>query len=185
MYSDPRLQHCFIPIPIQFLIINSISNLFFLTENIICYHGTWATYRQSLGKFDVSTDIDPFLCTHLMYAFFGIEETGELRIIDPYLDLEDNYGRGNIRKFNALKLKNPTLKTLAAVGGWNEGSKKFSIVAADPAKREKFVTSVVQFLQRHSFDGLDLDWEYPNQRHKLKNDDRSNFLQLLKELKEG
>lgn len=120
-----------------------------------------------------------------MYAFFGIEETGELRIIDPYLDLEDNYGRGNIRKFNALKLKNPTLKTLAAVGGWNEGSKKFSIVAADPAKREKFVTSVVQFLQRHSFDGLDLDWEYPNQRHKVKNDDRSNFLQLLKELKEG
>ncbi|XP_075167829.1 chitinase 8 [Haematobia irritans] len=154
-------------------------------RNVVCYHGTWSTYRQSLGKFDVSSDIDPFLCTHLMYAFFGIEESGELRIIDPYLDLEDNFGRGNIRKFNALKLQNPTLKTLAAVGGWNEGSKKFSILAADPSKRERFVKSVVQFLQKHSFDGLDLDWEYPNQRHNLQNDDRNNFLQLIRELKEG
>ncbi|XP_013106880.1 chitinase-3-like protein 1 [Stomoxys calcitrans] len=154
-------------------------------KNVVCYHGTWSTYRQSLGKFDVSSDIDPFLCTHLMYAFFGIEDNGDLRIIDPYLDLEDNFGRGNIRKFNALKLQNPTLKTLAAVGGWNEGSKKFSIVAADPAKRERFVKTVVQFLQKHSFDGLDLDWEYPNQRHNLQNDDRNNFLQLIKELKEG
>ncbi|XP_073845180.1 chitinase 8 [Musca autumnalis] len=154
-------------------------------KNVVCYHGTWSTYRQGAGKFDVETHIDPFLCTHLMYAFFGIEESGDLRIIDPYLDLEDNYGRGNVRKFNALKLKNPTLKTLAAVGGWNEGSKKFSIVAADAAKREKFVTSVVQFLQKYGFDGIDLDWEYPGQRHKLENKDRENYLQLLKELKEG
>ncbi|KAI8128837.1 putative chitinase 10 [Lucilia cuprina] len=154
-------------------------------KNVVCYHGTWSTYRQSKGKFDVEKDIDPFLCTHLMYAFFGIEETGDLRVIDPYLDLEDNYGRGNIRKFNALKLRNPTLKTMLAVGGWNEGSKKFSIVAADPAKRARFVQSVVQFIQRHGFDGLDLDWEYPNQRHKLSNNDRENFLTWLRELKEG
>nr|ARA90555.1 chitinase-like protein [Chrysomya megacephala] len=154
-------------------------------KNVVCYHGTWSTYRSSLGKFDVDKDIDPFLCTHLMYAFFGIEETGELRIIDPYLDLEDNYGRGNIKKFNALKLKNPTLKTMVAVGGWNEGSKKFSIVAADPGKRARFVQSVVQFIQRHGFDGLDLDWEYPNQRHKLTNNDRENYLIWLRELKEG
>lgn len=158
---------------------------FLVSENIVCYHGTWSTYRQSLGAFNVEKDVDPFLCTHLMYSFFGIQETGELRVIDPYLDLEDNYGRGNIKKFNALKLKNPTLKTLVAVGGWNEGSKKFSIVAADPAKRERFVQSVVEFIQRHGFDGLDLDWEYPNQRHKLTNNDRENYLTWLKELKEG
>uniref|UniRef100_A0A1A9V627 chitinase n=1 Tax=Glossina austeni TaxID=7395 RepID=A0A1A9V627_GLOAU len=154
-------------------------------KHVICYHGTWSAYRPSYGKFDVATDIDPFLCTHLMYAFFGIQENGDLRIIDPYLDLEDNYGRGNIRKFNSLKMKNPTLKTLAAVGGWNEGSKKFSIVAADPEKRARFVQSVVELIQRHGFDGLDLDWEYPNQRHRLGNNDRENYIALLKDLKEG
>ncbi|XP_017477717.1 PREDICTED: chitinase-3-like protein 1 [Rhagoletis zephyria] len=153
-------------------------------KHVVCYHGTWATYRQSSGKFDVN-NIDPFLCTHLMYAFFGIEENGDIRIIDPYLDLEENGGRGNIRKFNALKLQNPTLKTMAAIGGWNEGSKNFSIVANDPERRQRFVRSVVHFIQRHGFDGLDLDWEYPNQRHNLTFDDKTNYVTLLRELREG
>jgi chitinase len=48
-----------------------------------------------------------------------------------------------------------------AIGGWNEGSTKYSAMAKDSEKRQKFVDSVVQFLQKHNFDGLDLDWEYP------------------------
>lgn len=156
-----------------------------MLEHVVCYQGTWSVYRPDEGRFGVK-DIDPFLCTHLVYAFLGIEETGKLRIIDPYLDLEDNGGLGNIKKFNALKLKNPTLKTLLAVGGWNEGSKRFSIVANDPAKRAIFIEEVVQFVQRHGFDGLDLDWEYPGQRHSLTdNNDRENYVTFLKELKEG
>lgn len=150
----------------------------------MCYQGTWAIHRQSNGKFDVS-NIDPFLCTHLNYAFFGIEESGDLRIIDPALDLEDNGGGGNIRKFNALKLQNPKLKTLASVGGWNEGSTNFSIVANDPERRKRFVSSAVEFIQLHGFDGLDLDWEYPNQRNNLNFDDKANFVTLLRELNEG
>ncbi|EDW32817.1 GL10147 [Drosophila persimilis] len=155
-----------------------------VSKHVVCYQGTWSVYRPGTGQFGVE-DIDPFLCTHLIYAFLGIEESGQLRVIDSYLDLEDNSGRGNIKSFNALKLKNPTLKTLAAIGGWNEGSKKFSIVAADAEKRARFVNDVVHFLQRHGFDGLDLDWEYPGQRHSLDNEDRTNYITLLKELKEG
>ncbi|XP_065368948.1 probable chitinase 10 [Calliphora vicina] len=129
--------------------------------------------------------MDPFLCTHLIYAFYGITNSGELKIRNPHLDLEENNGLGNLRKFNDLKLKNPSLKTLLSVGGWNEGSTNFSIVAADPLKREKFRNSAIDFLQRHNFNGLDIDWEYPNQRHKLENNDRENFIMWLKELKEG
>lgn len=44
------------------------------------------------------------------------------------MDLESNWGRGYISKFNALKNDNAELKTLAAVGGWNEGSLGFSEV---------------------------------------------------------
>lgn len=36
----------------------------------------------------------------------------------------DNFG-----EFNALKQKNPKLKTILAVGGWNEGSAKYSVVS--------------------------------------------------------
>lgn len=124
--------------------------------------------------------MDPYLCTHLIYAFYGIKTNGELRARN---NLPDDLE--NLRKFNDLKLENPSLKTLLSVGGWSEGSTNFSIVAADPQKRQTFLNSTLDFLQRHNFNGLDIDWEYPNQRHSLKNNDKENFVVLLKELKEG
>lgn len=39
----------------------------------MCYAGTWSVYRPDKGKFDVE-DIDPHLCTHLVYAFAGLDE---------------------------------------------------------------------------------------------------------------
>lgn len=56
---------------------------------------------------------------------------------------------------------NPNLKVLIAIGGWNEGGKKYSDMAATKMSRDKFTKSVVTFLTEHGFDGLDLDWEYP------------------------
>jgi len=77
------------------------------------------------------------------------------------MDLEDNYGLAGYKKATELKNSFPKLKVTVAVGGWNEGSEKYSQLARDPTKRRKFAESVVQFLQKYNFDGLDLDWEYP------------------------
>lgn len=102
---------------------------------MVCYYGTWATYRHGNGQFNVN-DIDPTLCTHLIYSFFAITSDATVRILDPYLDSSENYGRGNIKKFTELKTKYPKLKTMAAIGGWNEGSATFSAVKATAAKNE-------------------------------------------------
>lgn len=156
-----------------------------ISENIVCYHGSWSFYRNALGKFDITTDLDPLLCTHLIYAYVGIDDTGKILIKNRNLDLSFSKGRGNLRKFNALKLKNPHVKTLLGVGG-SQSSKNFSITAADPVKRVNFLESALDFIQKLGFNGLDLDWEYPNQLHEFKyNNDRENFVSLLKELKEG
>lgn len=151
-------------------------------KKIVCYVGTWAVYRPGRGGFNIE-HINPFLCTHLMYSFFGINEDGTLRIIDPYLDLEENWGRGHIKRFNALKTVNPALKTIAAVGGWNEGSVKFSKVAASPALRQRFIREAVAFCKQYNFDGIDLDWEYPAQREGNETVDKENHAVWVEEMR--
>jgi hypothetical protein len=40
-----------------------------------------------------------------------------IKPLDPWNDLEDNYGKGAMKRFTNLKRINPDLKTLVAIGG--------------------------------------------------------------------
>ncbi|CAN7939150.1 unnamed protein product, partial [Ixodes hexagonus] len=146
----------------------------------ICYWGSWSHYRHGSGAFSVDR-VDPTLCTHLVYAFAKIEN-GVIKAFDDYLDLAKPWHLGMYKKFNELKLANPKLKTIIAIGGWNEGSQKYSQMASTSEGRRKFVESILAFLEFHGFDGLDMDWEYPAQRGG-KPEDRDNFSQLLRDLR--
>lgn len=78
---------------------------------------------------------------------------------------------------------NKNLKTMLAIGGWNEGSSRFSPMVADPGRRREFVKNSVKFLRQNHFDGLDLDWEYPAFRDGGKPRDKDNYASA-KELSE-
>jgi len=152
---------------------------------IYCYFGSWSVYRHGNGKFDVE-DIDPFLCTHAAFGFAGLNKnTYEVKVLDPWNELETNYGKGAYNRFTKLKLINPNLKTLLSVGGWNEGATSYSHMAADPSKRQKFIESTIKLINKHNFDGMDLDWEYPGGRDDSPGspEDKKNYITLLKELR--
>nr|BET14063.1 chitinase [Chiromantes haematocheir] len=152
-----------------------------LTEGVmVCYYGSWAVYRQGDGKFDVE-NIDPGICTHLIFGFAGLGYDNTIKVLDPWNELCDNYGKCAYDRFTALKQKNTNLVTLLAVGGWNEGSEKYSAMAADASSRATFVNSAIDLLKAHDFDGLDLDWEYPTQRGGAP-EDKANFVLLLQDL---
>jgi chitinase len=147
-------------------------------SRVVCYFTSWTIYRPDIGKFQAA-NIDPTLCTHINYAYIGIYENGNVLVLDDWEQtlLEE------VKHLMNLKQKNPNLKVLASMGGWNEGSTKYSHVAADPEKRATMVQSVLKYMEKHGFDGLDLDWEYPGQRGGDPENDFINFVTLLGELK--
>uniref|UniRef100_A0A0P5AUM3 Brain chitinase and chia n=1 Tax=Daphnia magna TaxID=35525 RepID=A0A0P5AUM3_9CRUS len=129
--------------------------------NFVCYFPNWSRYRTGLGQFTVD-NINPKLCTHLVYAFAILDgATNTIKAYDTWSDID----LGGYQKFVALKTQNSKLKTMIAIGGWNDsndGTGKYSKLVASSTNINTFVNSAVAFLQLYKFDGLDLDWEYPS-----------------------
>jgi len=160
-------------------------------KRVVCYYSSWAFYRPGFGKFDIP-DIDPHVCTHLNYGFANMNNmTWEIVAYDPWFDLSPNDAGcdaahckyDSYRRFNALKEKNPNLKTFLSIGGWNSGSEQWSWMASDPERRRIFIDSVMRFVSTFGFDGIDFDWEYPGDREGSDPEhDRENFTKLSEEL---
>ena len=51
---------------------------------------------------------------------------------------------GSYKAAVGLKARNPALKVMLAIGGWNEGGKKYSAMVASKASREKFIKAIGQ-----------------------------------------
>ncbi|CAB3227295.1 unnamed protein product [Arctia plantaginis] len=146
---------------------------------VVCYYTNWSVYRPGTARFNPQ-NINPYLCTHLIYAFGGFTKDNSLKPFDKYQDIE----KGGYAKFTGLKTYNKNLKTLLAIGGWNEGSTRFSSMVASRERRKEFVRNAIKFLRQNRFDGLDLDWEYPAFRDGGKPKDKEHYARFVKELRE-
>lgn len=60
----------------------------------------------------------------------------------------------------------------------------FSDMAKSTKNQDAFFESLITFMQRHDFDGIDLDWEYPvaEDRGGIK-DDFANYVQMISRLR--
>ena len=127
--------------------------------------------------------------SHILYAFANIKgDTGEVFLSDTWSDQDIHYpgdswndsGKnlyGNFKAIYKLKKEHRHLKVLLSIGGWTY-SPTFHPVVVNPALRSKFVASAVRLLEDNGLDGLDIDYEYPQ------NDEQARgYVELLRELR--
>lgn len=128
------------------------------SKRIVCYVQGAAAYRKEPLTF-TPEDLDPFACTHVVYAF---------AFIDPHTynmisnDDEFDIVQGGYRAVSGLKRINPKLKVLISVGEAREdSSNRFTNMVSSASRRRDFIRSVISFIKTYDFDGLDIDWQYP------------------------
>lgn len=139
-----------------------------------CCHESHISIIIGDGKYAVD-NIDPSLCTHLVYSFAILNGTTfTIQSQDPNVDISNKF----YEKFVALKMRNQKLVAMIAIGGATDSmGDKYSRLVSSSSNIAKFVTSVTGFLREYKFDGLDLDWEYPSSAS-----DKAGFANLLRSL---
>jgi chitinase len=165
---------------------------------LVGYYASWDVYNRAVFL----SQIDTQHLTHINYAFSNISPEGECVNGDIDADTIRFFGanrsvigeddpieglRGNFRQLALLKEKHPALKVLISIGGWT-WSERFSDAAATEQSRLRFVRSCVDlYLVRYgeSFDGIDIDWEYPvaGGLHPGRPEDTHNLTLLLQEFR--
>jgi chitinase len=117
---------------------------------LVAYYPYWSL---STRQYRVE-DIPAASLTHLNYAFVVLSGSGECVSANERADAV------NLPALLALKQRFPHLQTLISVGG-SGTSKAFSQAAVSAESRARLVESCVAFMLAHGFDGIDLDWEFP------------------------
>ncbi|XP_071150096.1 chitotriosidase-1-like [Mytilus edulis] len=144
----------------------------------VCYYTTWSNQLQVIsGRFYIK-DIDPFLCTHAVFAFAKVN-TDKLRLerlqVDDDNGLQYSEARGKLYDFTNMKQTNPKLVTLLSIGGATS-SEALHNVAETPERRKTFAKNCLIYLRDRNFDGFDIDWEYPGAF-------KDKFTELLKAMR--
>jgi chitinase len=141
------------------------------------YFTEWGIYGRNYNVKNLVTSGSAAKITHINYAF-GNVTNGQCAIGDSYADYDkaftadqsvsgvadtwDQPLRGNFNQLRELKAKYPNIKILWSFGGWT-WSGGFGQAAANPAAFAQSCYNLVEDPRwADVFDGIDIDWEYPN-----------------------
>jgi chitinase len=100
-------------------------------------------------------DIHFQLYTHICHAFLVADGAGRVR---P--------GRTVPSRELAGKAHQAGAKMIVSLGGWGWDS-QFASIVAKPKAEDRYVKSVMATVDASDYDGIDLDWEYPDTQQEV------------------
>ncbi|SCG47449.1 glycosyl hydrolase family 18 protein [Micromonospora coxensis] len=146
-------------------------------KKVVGYFAQWGVYGRNYHVKNIHTSGSAAKLTHILYAF-GNTTGGRCTIGDSYADYEKAYTaadsvdgvadtwdqplRGSFNQLRKLKKMYPHLKVIWSFGGWT-WSGGFTQAAQNPAAFADSCHKLVEDPRwADVFDGIDVDWEYPN-----------------------
>ncbi|MET8504519.1 glycoside hydrolase family 18 chitinase [Streptomyces sp. NPDC004787] len=141
------------------------------------YFTNWGVYGRNYHVKNIVTSGSASKITHINYAF-GNVSGGKCTIGDSYADYDKAYTadqsvdgvadtwdqplRGNFNQLRKLKKLYPNIKVIWSFGGWT-WSGGFGQAVQNPTAFAQSCYDLVEDPRwADVFDGIDLDWEYPN-----------------------
>lgn len=113
-------------------------------------------------------NLDYALYTHICHAFVVADDDGVIR---PGENVPN-------REF-ASEAHKHGVQVLLSLGGWGWDA-QFAQMVTNPEAEGRYVDSVLRLVDDHDYDGLDLDWEYPDSREEV-----PGFERLARRLRAG
>ncbi|KAJ8114497.1 hypothetical protein OPT61_g3630 [Boeremia exigua] len=148
----------------------------------IAYYEGWNTRRRPCDKV-WPANIDTAGLTHLIFSFATIDPT-TYAVTPMHPDDENLY-----EDFLAL---NDGSQKWIGIGGWefsDAGATRhtWSEMANSKTNRDLFIASLLEFLNKWAFQGVDIDWEWPGTESRGGNPaiDKQNQVQLMEQLRKA
>ncbi|KAI0431905.1 hypothetical protein F5Y09DRAFT_340146 [Xylaria sp. FL1042] len=152
-----------------------------ISKRTIGYYEAWSNTRKCDAVSPEDLNLNGFTHINFAFAFFDPSSFKIAPMDEPSGTL---YSR-----FTALKDKRSGLQTWISVGGWSftdPGPTRtaFSDMTSSSSNRQKFISGLIDFMDHYGFNGVDLDWEYPQADDRGGvTADTANYVSLVKEMR--